>query len=1467
MSATVPVMWTMRRVRLHRIGPAAARFVDVTLELTGDDGQPLHSILWLRNGGGKSTVLSLICAVVRPHRRDFLATSTTGKHLEDYVLGSDTAHVVVEWSGPGGATLVTGAVYEWADRVQPADPNRDHDRLGARWYVFRSPAGSEATLDALPFDSVDTLEPAPTSLRDFASAVKRWGAIPDCGAAVTDSQDRWAQLLDDHGLDPSIFTAILQMNATEGGIEGQFQFRGPDQFVRYLLELIVDPEVPAAVSQILEKVREGLAARPEILADLAFADEAAPLLADLAAARAAHDHAGEAVGAAESAARDLATALAAATRRAEADADGHAERVASLADVAARHEADAAVDRRAEASARHRAAAARVAAAKVRATSLAEEQAAASALVAGWNAVATVDAARQARRRVVSLEEQLAAATAEAAPLRARLDETAAGYARALDASVAGLDARAAALDDEVAQARDTERAARAASQTASEQRGALAGELTAVTHALAGLEADLAAASAHLGHAPAANVDAASVEDAIARNEQVDADAADELDRLATERAGLRERRQELTASADSVAAARRAAERTAESTATRAAELRDRIDELAADERLRTLAGGTDIDPVAEAADLAALLTAAVARAERGRVELAVADADDERALATLGADRLLPPTLDVVRAADVLDRAGIPVTTGWRYLADSVPPERRADLMAAAPALAGGLLVHEERDLPAARTALTGSGLRPTSPVVLATTRDLENALGADVTGWLLPPAAALTDRAAAGAEIDRREAARAHRADADAELVARRDADADRRRRLDRLRADCPPGTLDALDAAAEEAAEAVATADADLARISLEVAAVGEREADADTRRGELERARRAAAAAIATLSSLLPRVRDAAGRRARAAELPALIAERGAEMDRATADEADARDAAAAASEQVTAVRRVLAEQRDVRASLPDPGPLAVSAESLDDARRAWDSADQAYRREVSESSLAVALEEARRALAAPAARVADLRAEVRERAESLLDGPDGADAATRDAAAARAQSTAERLTSAGGELRAERRDADAELAAHPAEDQDDLPNDPGELDTARTRALEAAAEAAARVAAHLEAKAAAEDSARDAEALRGIARERATGLTHLLELLPVDPAADGPDAPEVGSLDDAHTAVTGARRRVDAALAEARKASRMVEDVARRIVVWAASDRFAAVKPDVRDRFRVADVAGELAPVADTLAADLAVYATNLRERLTDLEEDKAVVVTAMTGMVRQALRSLARAQSLSELPPTLGEWAGQRFLEVGPRASVETADAVVRDRCARLVDALTARGAEVPRGLELLWQATDAVVGDGNWKARVLKPSTTFAVERVSVERMRKWSGGEKVTISLLLFCMVAKLRATSRGRDVPGLGALPLDNPLGKANYVVFLDLQRKVAAANGVQLIFLTGVGDLKAVGRFPNIIRMRNVAGRGRQYVRQEERILAGTDPSDAVDTTRVWREDPVMTLM
>jgi hypothetical protein len=53
------------------------------------------------------------------------------------------------------------------------------------------------------------------------------------------------------------------------------------------------------------------------------------------------------------------------------------------------------------------------------------------------------------------------------------------------------------------------------------------------------------------------------------------------------------------------------------------------------------------------------------------------------------------------------------------------------------------------------------------------------------------------------------------------------------------------------------------------------------------------------------------------------------------------------------------------------------------------------------------------------------------------------------------------------------------------------------------------------------------------------------------------------------------------------------------------------------------------------------------------------------------------------------------------------------------------------------------------------------------------------------------------------------------------------LLLDNPIGRASRVSFLELQREVARAMGIQLVYTTGVQDLEAVGALPNVIRLRN----------------------------------------
>ncbi|GAA1856042.1 hypothetical protein GCM10009836_40250 [Pseudonocardia ailaonensis] len=1460
---SAPVMWKMSRVRLDRVGPTAARFLDVTLDFTDErDGHPLDSILWLRNGGGKSTVLSLICALIRPRRTDFLATQATGKHLEDYVLGADTAHVVVEWSGPEGRRLVTGAVHEWADRAQPADPNRDHDRLTSRWYLFTPQAG-RAELDLLPFE----LDGRPAPQKEFLAALRGWDAVPKAGVAITDGQDRWSRLLDEQGLDPAIFTALLQMNATEGGIEGQFQFRNADQFVRYLLELIVDPEVPGQVSAILERVRAGLAERPELLADLAFATEAVPRLRALAEGRGGLEEAEAAERALQARATGLAGAIAASLQRARAEEAEHADRQEELSTQVTELRGRAAGTEERERALRGVAARHRLAVARTELDRARDTQDAARATAAAWRGVVEVLRLRGARARVRSLEEQLAAAEEDAEPLRRKLAEAAARYARALDGVLAEQAEQAGELASRSTEAQERAEDARERTRAATIVHGRLDGELAALRGVLAELDSGIAAARA-AGHVEADE----EVGSAVERHRAADGEAAVELGRLVEERAGLRERREELRAAADGLAAERRTAQERGRAAAERAAALRERVTELAGDDRLRALTGGDELDPVVEAGDLDELLTASVARAERQRVELAVEGAEDERALAALAASGLLPPTLDLARAQEAVEAAGIPVTTGWRYLADSVPAGEHTAVMRAAAALAAGLLVHSADDLVRARTAVEDTGLRPTTALVLATTADLEAARGPGalngserpaVPYTLIHPAAALTDPAAGGSETAAREQARAGRVSADAGLRAARDRDEDLRRRVRALRADCPPGTVEGLDAEVAGARETEARATVDAERVAAELQSVDEREQECETRREAAEGIRREAGVAVAILAGLAERLAGAEPSRERARALPAEIDAARADITRGESEEEAARREAREAEDRAATLRRAGAALREARDGLDVPAAdLETAAEvPLDEARRAHDSAASAYAREVSDSALAAALDEARRAVEGPAQQVAALPAAVVDAATALAGGPEAVDAEARAAALARAETAVGAADEAVGAARSAVHLAEDEAGRYPQGGP--LP-DPVPADAATALAL--AAEAAEELVEQRAATERARTEHEKAGGLRAEARERASELGHQGQLLGIEaPEDEAPD--RVVDVEDAKAEVAAVRARLDAAGTAVRRGRGVVEKVAREIVVWSAADRFAAVKAAVRDRFRVTDVAGELGPEAESLAGELETYATNLQGRLEELEEHKSVVVTAMTGMVRQALKSLARAQSLSELPESLGAWAGHRFLDVGPRSAVETADVVVRDRCARLVDLLTSRGAEVPRGQELLWQATNAVVGDGNWRARVLKPSTALAVERVSVERMRKWSGGEKVTISLLLFCMVAKLRATSRGRDLPGLGALPLDNPLGKANYVVFLDLQRKVAAANGVQLIFLTGVGDMKAVGRFPNIIRLRNSANRGREYVRIADRTQAGDDPSGAVDSTRLHRDDPVLTLL
>lgn len=78
------------------------------------------------------------------------------------------------------------------------------------------------------------------------------------------------------------------------------------------------------------------------------------------------------------------------------------------------------------------------------------------------------------------------------------------------------------------------------------------------------------------------------------------------------------------------------------------------------------------------------------------------------------------------------------------------------------------------------------------------------------------------------------------------------------------------------------------------------------------------------------------------------------------------------------------------------------------------------------------------------------------------------------------------------------------------------------------------------------------------------------------------------------------------------------------------------------------------------------------------------------------------------------------------------------------------------------------------------------------------------------------------------------------------------------------MTLVDLQRTVAQAMRIQLIFATGIDDKSALAPFRNVIRLRNLVDKrtGRMYVTHAQDGLE----NDGLTATRVYRRQEVIGL-
>ncbi|TXS25412.1 hypothetical protein [Streptomyces sp. gb1(2016)] len=1498
-----------------RPAPAQAEFFED--EPVGPPRRPAPAgVLFLENGGGKSVLLKLIFSVMLPGHRNTLGGASSGV-LRKFLLADDCGHVALEWQHTlTGECVVVGKVSEWRGRQVSNDPRK----FAEAWYSFRPGPGlsldslpvAEASAVGRPAEGVSGARGRRRTMKGFRDALTDAGKFyPHLDVHWEEIHDRWNEHLGDLGLDPELFRYQREMNADEGEAAGLFAVKKDSDFTDLLLRAVTDTRDTDGLADLVSGFGNKLGRRAELTAECDFTAGSVDLLGRIVDATATRARSRDVHVGAERRTRTLA-------RRLSGRAAEERGRTAELAEqvTAAAHtvtEAETTRGRRdliaAELAYRHASLA--LTAAEKSAAAQRRELGEARTLHAAWQAAEAVLRHRAAADRSARVAVAIREAERDAAPALAARATAAADLVRALHTAAEAGERVADEEEERSATLQTTGETAHRDATTAATEAQRARSEAGHLRQRLAEVEQETAEA-VRAGWLDDTAPDADPARAALAANDAEQSavaawDTAREAARTTADQAreaAAAESRTELAAAraADGAAAAEQSYEaerRAAESIAAdhRLADLLG-LPTAAGVPRPRRAAAGTDEDGsgateetsgderslTAEefdnnADELRELLDQGVAAAERRLFDLRTAAADDSRILGALGDGGLLPPGPDVLATVEYLGEHGIPALPGWRYLAQAVDPADHAAVLAARPELVDGVVITDPDAHTRAREVLGAAALLPRSAVAVGTTAALlapvpSPAGPGDDDVFLVPPNPAMHDEHAADEE---RQALRARAAARDEDirsLAARLTADRSLAARIGSWRADCPPGMLAELRDAARTARAAAETAEAALAEARTARAEADEAAADAarvrDERQEAAQRARRAADA----LAGLAHRLRDRAGWQARLRELTDEAAESEARatacLERARAADEDRRAAQRAADDAHRTARALRAERAEIAGApetLPEPGPSAART-SLPALREAYRAASQLYEKVGVGADLRAEQARAESDESAALAELDRLTNKVRTRAAQLLEGTDGADGPSRQAAAARAESLVQlletRASTASEQLGRLRGEAERLAPADEAPHHTELPADlaPADADQAQALLRTATAELATATAALDTARAA------HAELLRAhrTAEDSASGFDEtaalLRDLLRDHGAEDETESPDPypGTLEEARQSAAEARRSLRGCATDLSAAESSVREASDVLVRHANSTRYEQVRTPARQQIRELPAAA----LPDHAAKWAAAFAPRLRvltDELAQLERNRDSIVDRLRGLVESALTTLRSAQRLSQLPEGLGEWSGQEFLRI---RFEEPDQATLTERLGEVIDEAThaalKKNSDLRRdGMSLLLRGVQAALEPKGIAVEILKPDAVLRAERVPVGQMGDvFSGGQLLTAAIALYCTMAALRSNDRGRDRHRhAGTLFLDNPIGRANATYLLELQRAVSDALGVQLLYTTGLFDTTALAEFPLVIRLRNDADlrAGLKYISVEEHLRPGLPQQDPAGET------------
>jgi len=203
------------------------------------------------------------------------------------------------------------------------------------------------------------------------------------------------------------------------------------------------------------------------------------------------------------------------------------------------------------------------------------------------------------------------------------------------------------------------------------------------------------------------------------------------------------------------------------------------------------------------------------------------------------------------------------------------------------------------------------------------------------------------------------------------------------------------------------------------------------------------------------------------------------------------------------------------------------------------------------------------------------------------------------------------------------------------------------------------------------------------------------------------------------------------------------------------------------------------------------------------------------------------------MNGLADEILALLKSIEKVSRLPEEgMGVWSGKPFIRISFHQPDDAERQVaLRGLLEELIESRRAPNSQAPDtdASGLMQLIADRLVCDKRIHVQILKPTPVRTDTYEDVEMLRHYSGGEGVTVAILMYLTIVQLRAQSvqSSRRLQDAGFLLLDNPFGKCNREDLVRMHVQLADQLRVQLIVLTALREPVIMMSYPRRVRLVN----------------------------------------